>query len=188
MCVLHTLIVVCCRFATTFPLRFYLQIYYSSTGITTSWLHTRFMLLHCIWCGLSGAANPLFCLFCLFSYCPPHALLQTAYSAYSAQLLWEGLFIPPVSVYVVLRSSTAAAPTLFDASSESSPDNMGALIGTHWLTLFPSSFLCNRIRFMSINKRINYHWKAPFGDLGLDLYFGLRRFFLLKSCTLLESI
>lgn len=60
---------------------------------------------------------------------------------------------------------------------------MKALISTHWPwpTSRPSSFLCNRIRFMSINTRINYHWKALLGDLQLDL---VRDQNLVNSCKM----
>lgn len=98
-----------------------------------------------------------------------HAHSQTAYFAYSAQLLWRGLFIPPVNVHEVLRSSTAA--NSFFMLVKNTHLIMWKLYSVVMpcLKLCPSFFLGNRITFMSINKRINYHWKALLGDFQLDL-------------------
>lgn len=62
-------------------------------------------------CGLPWTAKPSFLSF--FFRCPPHTRSQTAYSAYSAQLLWGGLFIPPANVHVLLGTSATAKPLFF---------------------------------------------------------------------------
>lgn len=76
----------------------------SNPGIAVLWQHIASCCRTAFHVPSGGLQSPCFVLFCLFSLCP-HS--QTAYSAYSAQLLWGGLFIPLINVHEVLRSSTA---------------------------------------------------------------------------------
>lgn len=69
------------------------------------------MWLNCFLCGLPWTAKPSFLSFS--SRCPPHTRSQTAYSAYSAQLLSGGLFKPPVNVRPCATGEFYLQPKVF---------------------------------------------------------------------------